>query len=200
MITLEHVSQSFGQRVVLREVTFRFHSDTTYVLQGPSGSGKSTILNLVAGYLKPDAGQVAANGLVEYLMQDELLFSELTVLENLQIRARARAQNAHETTGTMTRALERLGLGGREYERVATLSGGERRRVELAGTLLGDPAVLLLDEPTANLDAASSREVYSALSEISQGLTVVVVTHEHSPTIDPAAVHLELRNHTLKEA
>lgn len=200
MITLERVSQSFGQRAVLREVTFRFRSDTTYVLQGPSGSGKSTLLNLVAGYLKPDAGQVAANGLVEYLMQDELLFSELTVLENLQIRARARAQNAHETTGTMTRALERLGLGGREYERVATLSGGERRRVELAGTLLGDPAVLLLDEPTANLDAASSREVYSALSEISQGLTVVVVTHEHSPTIDPAAVHLELRNHTLKEA
>lgn len=199
MITLEHVSQAFGQRVVLRDVTFGFQPRTTYILRGPSGSGKSTLLNLISGYLTADSGHVTTGGPIEYLMQDELLFSELTVLENLQIRAGSRARSAGETTEAIASALTRLGVGGRELEQVATLSGGERRRVELAGTLLGDPAVLLLDEPTANLDAGSSRDVYSAIAEIAHDLTVVVVTHEHTPTAGPGAVDLELRNHTLKE-
>lgn len=199
MITLEHVSQAFGRRVVLRDVTFQFLPKTTYVLKGPSGSGKSTLLNLIAGYIAADEGRVAVGGLVEYLMQDELLFSDLTVLENLQIRARCQTQHPDEIEGAILRALARMGLEGRELERVATLSGGERRRVELAGTLLCDPTVLLLDEPTANLDAGSAREVYAAIAEVARDLTVVVVTHEQSPAVAPGVVHLELRDHTLEE-
>lgn len=199
MISLEHVSQAFDGRAVLRDLTYQFLPRTTYVLQGPSGSGKSTVLNLIAGYLAPDSGRVATAGPVEYLMQEELLFSELTVLANLQIRVGSQGRSAEEARGAIAGALARLGLGGREREQVATLSGGERRRVELAGTLLRDPAVLLLDEPTANLDGASAREVYAAIAEIATDRTVIVVTHEQSPTVGPDVVHLALRDSSLEE-
>lgn len=211
MIELRDVSVGFGDRRVLSGATYRFEPDTVYVLRGASGLGKSTVLNLAAGYLEPASGTVTATRPLEYLLQENLLFSELTVAQNLRIRALALTRRPAPASGTaygpgadssdthaddhadvelvIERTLERLGLGGRGAERVGSLSGGERRRVELAGMLLLDPAVMLLDEPVANLDPATAREVYAALWSIREGRTIVVVTHESDLSALPGPVH-----------
>ncbi|RXR25387.1 ABC transporter ATP-binding protein [Oerskovia turbata] len=199
MIALEHVGMAFGGRRVLDDVCFTFEPGEPYVLQAPSGAGKSTVLNIAAGYVTPTSGRVLAGGPVEYLMQDELLFSELTVGQNLRARSlglRPGRAGARDSQVSVHDALARLGLAGREDDRVSFMSGGERRRVELAGTLLSDPRVLLLDEPVAHLDPDSARDVYDALWSLRAGRTIVVVTHER----DLSTIRGGFRRLTIKNA
>lgn len=202
MIEFDGVEVSFGERRVLQDASFSFKSGEPYVLQAASGTGKSTVLNVAAGYVAPSSGRVIRNGAIEYLMQDEMLFSELTVAQNLSIRSlglRSRLGSTVQIEASV--ALGRLGLDGREQEQVANLSGGERRRVELAGTLLSDPGVLLLDEPVAHLDPDSARQVYDALWSLREGRVVVVVTHESDlSAISGGHRRLTIKNGRLEES
>jgi len=189
MISLRGATQRFGSRVVLDDVTFTFDRDRVYVLQGPSGTGKSTLLNLIAGYLPLTSGTITCDGSVEYLLQDELLFSQLTIAQNLRIRtARQDPDGTGDADPLVERALSALGLGGRAEAQVFRLSGGERRRVELAGMLMSEPAVLLLDEPVGNLDPLNARDVYDALWDIRAGRALVIVTHERDLGAMPGPV------------
>lgn len=200
MIRFDRVGLTFGERSILRDSTFTFERDTVYVIKGASGTGKSSVLNLAAGYLAPSSGTVQVDGTIEYLMQDELLFSELTVAENLSIRTVVahRSDEPGEHQVRIKNALGRLGLADRIGERVGSLSGGERRRVELAGTLLSDPEVLLLDEPVANLDASSAADVYDAVWAVRGNRTVVVVTHEPNPALPGPSLPVTLSEGTLR--
>jgi ABC-type sulfate/molybdate transport systems ATPase subunit len=164
----------------------------TVALAGPSGAGKSTVLRAVAGLRRPDGGRIALDGTtwfdagarvdlpperraVGLVFQDYALFPHLSVRENVAFGGAARAAEL----------LERLGIAPLAGERPAALSGGERQRVALARALARDPAVLLLDEPLAALDAATRAvvrgELHDLLAELA--LPTLLVTHDHRDAV-----------------
>lgn len=171
------VSFGFSTRPVLRNTTFRVSQGSRAVLSGPSGSGKSTVLNLIAGYLTPSSGEIAAPGRVSYVFQDDTLFSKLTSVENVSL---ALAESGLTQRQTRYRAEAALGAMGVEHlgsEQVVLLSGGERQRVRLAQSLVADPDVLLLDEPTSALDPATAAAVMHAI-DAAFTATLIVVSHD----------------------
>lgn len=198
---LHGVSMAFGGRPVLRDVSARFAAGTTYVLRGPSGAGKSTLLNLLAGYLEPDRGRVTRAASTGYVLQDDMLFSALTVRQNLQVRGAALGLTPAEREPLLLRCLERANVLPLADASVAHLSGGERQRVQLASLLMAPVDLLLLDEPTSRLDPANRRELAAAVRELFAGRTLLVVTHdEDSPFAGGNAVALALRDGRIGDA
>ncbi len=198
MIELHNISLKLGARSIFNNASFRFESDSVYFVQGASGVGKTTLLNLCAGYVKPDSGVVSHDGEIEYLFQTELLFSELTVTQNLMIRVVANQDRACvqdvDAVAQVEHVLEQVGLPHLAQSMVRDLSGGERRRVEIAGALIGSPSVLLLDEPVGSLDPDNAISVYDSLWRVREGRTIIIVTHEPNLLNAPAdAVILRLQ-------
>jgi ABC-type lipoprotein export system ATPase subunit len=166
------------------------------IIHGRSGVGKSTLLNLIAGYLRPDSGTVKRPGGVAYLMQEELLFSELTVVDNLRLRLAGTGIDAG--SDVIDDTLEVLGIEPLRANPVSRLSGGERRRVEMAAILATAPAVVLLDEPTAGLDPHNRDTVYDAAWRCFADRTVIVATHEEElRNLPPCSRHLTLEDGRL---
>jgi ABC-type multidrug transport system ATPase subunit len=170
-------SIAFGGRPVLRSVSIGFPRASVTVVRGPSGAGKSTILHLLGGYLRPDAGEVVRSGTFGYLMQEELLFSSLSVADNVRIRYGG-ATGAALPADALDRALADLGIAHLADIPVSLLSGGERRRVELASILVTGAETVLLDEPTSGLDPSTRQAVFEGIWEAFAGRTIVVVTHD----------------------
>ena len=166
-------------------------------VMGPSGSGKSTLLNMVGALDRPTSGQVIVDGqdlatvkdldrfrarAVGFIFQLHNLIPTLTTLENVEvpmmgqpIHARARRTRAMELLGL-------VGLGDRQDFLPTQLSGGERQRVAIARALANEPAIVLADEPTGNLDSQSGADVMAVLQELNrtQGMTIIVVTHDQA--------------------
>lgn len=184
-IRLDSVEVAFGRTLALNGVTLELHPGVTGLF-GPNGSGKSTLLSVLAGLTRPTAGTAEHRGrpiraadeewrrLVGYAGHEAGLYPSLTVAENLELWAQlfdAPARRSHEM-------IERLGLGDRRRTAVRALSAGYKRRTAVARALLHDPAVLLLDEPYANLDDEASAEVSAAIVDWRGGDRIAVVaTH-----------------------
>ena len=165
-------------------------------LVGPSGSGKSTLLNLIGGLDRPTSGEVWVDGeniaraparrLVEhrrtrigFIFQSFNLLAHRTALENVEVPLMLAGLPRKERQARARELLTRMGLGPRTGHRPSQLSGGEQQRVAIARALANQPAILLADEPTGNLDSATGAEVMSLLRELkSGGLTIVLVTHD----------------------
>ena len=172
---------------------------------GPSGSGKSTLLSVLAGLQRPDAGQVTLDGRplqevpqlrrrVAVVLQGYGLVSLLTAAENIEVVLRSQGLPRREVRGRTTAFLDLVGLAGRGDHLVEELSGGEQQRVALARALSVEPDVLLADEPTAELDAASRERVLQLLSaRAAGGLVLVVATHDPE-VADACPYTLHLRN------
>jgi len=161
-----------------------------YTLLGPNGAGKTTTLRMVAGLLRPDAGTIHIHGIdaladpvaakrcVAWVSDEPMIYDKLTPLEYLEfvaglwgIEARAAETRAHELIGW-------LGLGPQATQRCEGLSKGMRQKVALAGALVHDPSVIILDEPLTGLDAGSARQVKGVLRErVKNGGTVIMTTH-----------------------
>ena len=181
---------------LLDDITLDVPAGDTLALTGPSGSGKSTLL-AVAGLLrKPTAGRVTLAGTdatdlnakartrmrrdtVGIVFQSPNLFPSLTALEQVELVAHIRGRLDHAAKERAAELLDSLGLSHRTGNRPADLSGGERQRVNIARALMGDPAVLLVDEPTAALDDERGREVMQRLvSEAAdREIATLIVTH-----------------------
>lgn len=188
-IEYSHISQSFGERHILRDVSLCLPDSGVVLLSGKNGSGKSTLLRIMSGLLKPDDGEVQVGSgqnpirragamlleQVMYLHQVPYLFAG-SVRQNLGYAVRGDTQNAEQR---IEQALEWIGLGHLAGEDAKTLSGGERQRVALARALLRRPRVLLLDEPTAHLDAVGNAQISSLLMDLrAYSDTMLITSHE----------------------
>ena len=165
-------------------------------LTGPSGSGKSTLMNLIGCLDTPTEGRYVLNGHDVATMDDDALarvrnreigfvfqsfhlLPRQTVLQNVMQPLVYRGMPHRERVQRATEALRKVGLGDRLSHRPNQLSGGQRQRVAVARALVGDPSLLLADEPTGNLDSATSRDIMALFDALhAQGQTVVIVTHE----------------------
>ncbi len=180
----------------LRGVTFRIERGEYVAIMGPSGSGKSTLMNLIGCLDRPSSGSYALDGAdVGALGDDALAAVRLTklgfVFQGFNLLARTSAlknvalplfyagRSTRERDRTAARVLNDVGLGDRLTHRPSELSGGQQQRVAIARALVNDPAVLLADEPTGNLDSQTSADIMELFAQLSaQGRTIVMVTHD----------------------
>ncbi len=191
MVALQGVSFRYPGRVALEQLTFAVGRGELFGLLGPNGSGKSTLLRILAGLLRPSQGRATVDGIdvaanpaavrrqLGVAFQAPSLDNKLTVEENLRFQGYLFGLAGRRLARRVQEQLESFNLADRRRERVETLSGGLKRRVELAKTLLHRPALLVLDEPSAGLDPAARRDFWDALARLrgAEPLTVIVATH-----------------------
>jgi ABC-2 type transport system ATP-binding protein len=170
----DSISMRYGERDALRSVSFELAERERVAVIGPNGAGKTTLLQILAGALRATAGTVAHDGPVGWVPQHPALYSKLSVAENLRLFARL--ERVPDVERTVARMLEQTALADRADDEVSKLSGGNRQRVNIALGLLADPAVLLLDEPSASLDPRQRERLWDFLTEL--GTTVVFSTHD----------------------
>ncbi len=194
MIKFENVSKVFGNQTALEEVTFEIGSGEFVFLIGPSGSGKTTLLNLILANIFPTDGEIKVAGvdlskvkkkkLVEYrrrlgiVFQDFKLINDLTVFENVALALKVMGFNEEKINLEVTEALTLVGLVDRANAFTSQLSGGELQRVGIARAIVGDPQIVIADEPTGNLDLETGKQIVNLLKKINNlGKTVIVATH-----------------------
>src|SRR5216683_6837753 len=192
----KHYRSGDGTLVVFAGLSLEVPEGEKLALVGESGSGKSTLLHLLGGLDRPTEGaiyfgqndicQLPANELAEFrnrelgfVWQIHSLLAEFTALENVMMPLLIRGQSREEAERVSMSRLDEVGLRNRSTHRAGELSGGEQQRVVLARALVGDPRVLLADEPTGNLDFKTGEMIMDLLDELhrSRGLTTIHVTH-----------------------
>jgi len=169
----EAVFKSFGPVEVLDDVSFVIGDRERVGLVGANGAGKTTLLRILAGSLKPDAGTISIPGRVGWVPQHTALYGKLSVAENLRLFARL--ERVGDVEGAVARMLAQTQLSDRADDSVGELSGGNRQRVNVAIGLLGDPDILLLDEPTTALDPRQRERVWEFLATLDA--TILFSTH-----------------------
>ncbi|MBP3222470.1 MAG: ABC transporter ATP-binding protein [Actinomycetaceae bacterium] len=173
------VSLTMGGKVIIDRANMPFVSGDVYVVYGPSGVGKTSLLNMIAGYLRPQSGVVDVRGTVGYLLQDDVLFSRLSALDNVVIAGGGHGvKNIDDVKRRARILLGDVGLGDKGDVLVEFLSGGERQRVRLACVLIEDPDIVLCDEPTTGVDVQRAHEILKLLKTMCAGKTLIVVTHD----------------------
>lgn len=209
-LTKEFIKNNFHVSA-LRDVDLMIEKGAFAALMGPSGSGKSTLLHLVAALDKPTSGEVRVLGMnphelrereiarwrnahVGFVFQSFNLIPVLTALGNVELPLRLTPLTPAKRREHAERALRIVGLEGRLHHLPSELSGGQQQRVAIARSFVTDPDIILADEPTGNLDAASADEVLALLAQLSKkfGKTVVMVTHDlHAASFAHVVYHLE---------
>ena len=202
-VVVENAGKTFrqGDRQVnaLNGVSLEVPAGQFLAIMGASGSGKSTLLHLMAGLATADSGRVLINGTdvsrlndshltlfrrrqIGLVFQSFNLIPMLTAEENIALPLMLEGRSERSVQQRVNRLLDELGLTKRRQHRPDALSGGEQQRVAIGRALVADPAVILADEPTGNLDSANSDSVCGLLRELSdnQGKTIIMVTHEPS--------------------
>lgn len=171
------LTKSFGERKVLDGVTFTAHQGELVAIVGPNGAGKTTLLSILAGAVDPSAGSLTVeSGGIGWVPQEIAIYTKLSVKENLRLFAHL--EQVADVEVTVERMLDQTGLRERANDRVETLSGGNQQRVNIAVGLLSNPAVLLLDEPSAALDPVQRNRLWGFIGELKQsGTTVIYSTH-----------------------
>ncbi|ODT44580.1 MAG: macrolide ABC transporter ATP-binding protein [Nitrospira sp. SCN 59-13] len=181
----------------LRGINLTIDRGEFVAVMGTSGSGKSTLMNLLGCLDQPSRGRYQLDGLdvstakpdlladlrnrqIGFVFQNFNLIPRTSALENAQLPLFYRGVSIKEQRRQAAAALQRVGLAGREQHYPAQLSGGQQQRVAIARALVGAPSILFADEPTGNLDTASSREIMDILEHLNRedGITIILVTHE----------------------
>jgi ABC-2 type transport system ATP-binding protein len=178
VLEVDGLSKSFGERAALREVSLDVSRGELLAVLGPNGAGKTTLLSILAGITTPDAGRIdRSNGEVGWVPQQAGLYRRLTVEENLRLFARM--EQAEDVEGIVERMLDQTGLEERRHDQVSSLSGGNQQRINIAIGLLGDPSVLLLDEPSSGLDPSQRVRLWEFVAGLSRGgAAVIYSTHQ----------------------
>ncbi len=201
LIEFRQVTKTYGMGdalvSALRGVSFQIRKGDFVAIMGPSGSGKSTVLNILGGLDRPTSGDYVFDGVsigelgrtqlallrrhfIGFVFQGFNLVQRTTAEENVELPLVYRGVPSAERKAAARLALSRVALVGRERHTASELSGGQQQRVAIARALVTRPAVILADEPTGNLDSATSRDIMNLLVKLNSedGVTIVMVTHE----------------------
>ena len=198
VLTVAQVSKSFGNNHVLRDFSLTLHRGENVVVLGKSGSGKSVLIKCIIGLLPVDAGTITVLGQdvaaldytaldrlrakLGFLFQSNALYDSMTVSENLlfPLRRQWLAHTPAEEKDLVQQALEDVGLADTTNKMPAELSGGQRKRIALARTLILRPAIILYDEPTTGLDPITAREIDHLLREVQQkyNTSALIISHD----------------------
>jgi tungstate transport system ATP-binding protein len=194
MIKLERVSKTFGDHLILDSIDAEIPSGKIFTIIGPSGQGKTTLLRLINLLDMPSSGDIFINGIslkkgfknnteirrkMGMVFQTPVAFNE-TVESNIAMGLKYRGVSKNEITRRVTEKLEEIGLAGYENRKARTLSGGEMQRVSLARVMITNPDLLLLDEPTANLDPVSTTKIEELIRYYNRtcGTTIIMSSHD----------------------
>ena len=177
MIKLEHISKSFGSQKVLNDVSLEIPAGQIVGLLGPNGAGKSTLMKILIGLWSADSGTVSAPSRIGYLPENNPLYEDMYVTEYLSFMAKM--TNDQMVNDQMVNELvELVGLSPERHKHIRELSKGYRQRVGLAQALLGDPELLILDEPTTGLDPNQLVEIRALIKSLSgESRSVILSTH-----------------------
>ena len=164
--------------MALRDVILDVREGELLAVLGPNGAGKTTLLSILAGITRPDSGRITtSNGDVGWVPQQAGVYRRLTVEENLRLFSHM--EGVTDVEGTVDRMLDQTGLTERRHDPVSSLSGGNQQRINIAVGLLGDPPVLLLDEPSSGLDPSQRVRLWEFVAALADaGTTVIYSTHQ----------------------
>ncbi len=196
IIELKDITVSYGDNTVLDKLNLYINEKEFITLLGPSGCGKTTTLRAIAGFIKPDSGDVIFEGKrindvpphrrkVNTIFQRYALFSHLNVYENIAFGPQIQKKSKDEVRKTVAKMLELVNLKGFEKRTIDSLSGGQQQRVAIARALANNPHVLLLDEPLGALDLKLRKDMQRELKNIQKelGITFIYVTHDQEEAL-----------------
>lgn len=200
IISIQHIKKTYkiGDEVIeaLKDVSLTIYKNEYVALMGPSGSGKSTLMNMLGCLDSPTSGEYVLNGTsvakmsdnalaevrnkeIGFVFQTFNLLPRATTLDNVALPLVYAGMNKMDRNKRAAEVLESVGLGNRMNHKPNELSGGQRQRVAIARALVNNPAIILADEPTGNLDSKTSVEIMGLFEEIhKKGNTIILVTHE----------------------
>ena len=175
MVSIQHISKSFGSQKVLNDVSLEIPAGQIVGLLGPNGAGKSTLMKILIGLWKADSGKISVPERIGYLPENNPLYEEMYVTEYLQFMAKMTNDKCQMTN--VDALIDKVGLTPERHKHIRELSKGYRQRVGLAQALLGDPQLLILDEPTTGLDPNQLVEIRSLIRSLGKDRTVILSTH-----------------------
>jgi phospholipid/cholesterol/gamma-HCH transport system ATP-binding protein len=197
IVEIEHLKKSFGDKAVLKDISLKIEKGENLVILGKSGSGKSVLIQCLVGLIEPDEGKITLLGKdisslkieelnqvrkkVGFLFQSGALYDSMTVRENLEFPLRDTKSMSKEELETLVReALKSVGLEDAIEKMPSELSGGMRKRLGLARTLILKPEIILYDEPTTGLDPITSREISNLILEVQKkyNTSSIIITHD----------------------
>jgi ABC-2 type transport system ATP-binding protein len=190
MITVRSISKSFGNIEAVKNVSFTIERGEIFGILGPNGAGKSTIVNILNTLVKPDNGDVIINGInikddgdsIKLIMgvvpQEIALYEELSAYENLMFWGGLYDIPKSELKANVNSTLDIVDLSNRKNDRIKTFSGGMKRRINIACSLLHNPKILVLDEPTVGVDPQNRNHIFELIERLNnEGMTIIYTTH-----------------------
>ena len=205
-ISAHDLSRYFDARIAVNQISLELRKGEVLGLLGPNGAGKTTIMRLLTGNLAPNAGRVEICGMdlqkktleakacIGYLPEIPPLYRELTIDEYLQLAARLRRLPRAKIDSAIRKAVERCGLDNVRRRLIGSLSKGYQQRVGIAQAIIHDPAVIILDEPTAGLDPNQMRDIRSLIRELGAAGSVIFSTHALSE-VENVCDRVQIINH-----
>ncbi len=189
MIEVKNVTKKYGKAVAVEDISFTINEGEIVGLLGPNGAGKSTTMNILTGYIEQTAGDVTIEGYntlkkpkkakkqIGYMPEGVPLYTDLTVKEFITYMAELKQVNKKERKEKVQKVIEQTGLKEVENKLTRNLSRGYKQRVSMAGALVGEPKILILDEPTVGLDPKQITEIRNLIKELGKTHTVILSSH-----------------------
>lgn len=196
LIELQKICKSFGEVKVLENLDFKVEEGEMVAIVGKSGAGKTTLLNIIAAIEFPDSGKYLFDGgevlikntgdginfrkdRISLVVQHFALINDFTVYDNVELSLWESNMNASSRRKVVHKVLKSLGIDELSSKYPASLSGGEKQRVAIARAIVGNPKILLADEPTGSLDSDTEKEILAILKDLNKkGMTIVIITHD----------------------
>ncbi len=189
MIEVKHVTKKYGNFTAVDDISFTIKDDEIVGLLGPNGAGKSTTMNMLTGYIEQTSGKIIVNDYdiekdankvkkqIGYMPENTPLYYDLTVREFINYMADLKYVKRKEKKERVDKVIEEVGLGNVQKKLIKNLSRGYKQRVSFAGALIGDPKILILDEPTVGLDPKQITEIRELIRKLGKNHTVIISSH-----------------------